>query len=217
MRNLIILPLALPLMLGAQRLVPAGPVLQPAQPNSVDIVYDMAAAGGYLVIAGSFAGMNGVAAPNVLAWDGGTEVLDLGQPYPNGRIYVLEPYLDGVAMGGLGMLPNHVLYWNGSTTVGLGGDIVGMVRDLIIYGGELHAAARFDDIDDGDTSRVARWNGTDWVPLGNGFNDDVKALEVHEGVLYERNAWCRRGRCCSRYSPIASMSSMTWQKQVAIW
>lgn len=211
MRNLIILPLALPLMLGAQRLVPAGPVLQPVQPNSVDVVHDMAEAGGYLVIAGRFAGMNGVAAPNVLAWDGGTEVLDLGQPYPNGRIYVLEPYLDGVAMGGLGMLPNHVLYWNGSTTVALGGHIVGMVRDLATYGGELHAAARFDEIDEGDTSRVARWNGTDWVPLGNGFNDDVKALEVHEGVLYAGGDFSASADGVQLLPGIARWDGFAWQ------
>lgn len=53
--------------------------------------------------------------------------------------------------------------------------------DMIPYNGDLVLAARQSSI---GGSYVVNWDGTTAAPLGDGLNDDVMALEIHNGVLY---------------------------------
>lgn len=210
MRNLIILPLALPLMLGAQRLVPAGPVLQPAQPGAQLEVFDMVEFNGYLVLAGRFAGVNGVSAPNVLAWDGGTTISDLGQPIPNVRVNDLELFQGGVAFGGNVPDPNYVYHWDGSTVNTIGGMVSGHIRCLCTFNGDLYAGGTFDEIDGVPISRIARWNGTSWQGLGMGLNDVVRTMAVHNGQLYVGGAFTATSDGVQSLAGIARWDGTSW-------
>lgn len=68
------------------------------------------------------------------------------------------------------------------------------VFDLAVYNGELYAAGYFEkDVATNATlHNIARWDGTNWKPVGLGLDDNdpwnyeawVKSLEVYNGELY---------------------------------
>jgi len=89
-----------------------------------------------------------------------------------------------------------ILAWDGEAwrrlgTERFGSDFATIISELIIFQGELIAAGSFTRIGERTIQRIARWDGTQWHPLGseesNGVGDDeaslVTALAIHEGEL----------------------------------
>jgi len=60
----------------------------------------------------------------------------------------------------------------------------GRVNAMINYNGNLIAGGGFTDAGGkSNADYIARWDGTEWQPLGDGLNDSVMALEVWNGNL----------------------------------
>lgn len=62
----------------------------------------------------------------------------------------------------------------------------GIIRDLALFDGELHAAGRFNSIGTSTVSSVARWNGMEWVPVGTPADSyvDISDITVFNATLF---------------------------------
>lgn len=80
------------------------------------------------------------------------------------------------------------------------------VRDFIEYGGDLIACGDFQTDQGTGTvlNRVARWDGSEWQPMGGGMDDQVHALAIHEGELIAAgwfdNAGGQAASCAARWN-----------------
>ncbi len=61
------------------------------------------------------------------------------------------------------------------------------------FNGLLIAGGTFQEIDGTSANRVIAWNGTNWSPLGDGFNRAVTALTVFDGKLVASGHFTRSG------------------------
>ncbi len=147
-------------------------------------VKEMVEFNGKLVMAGRFAGMNGIPARNILAWDGGSGVDDLGIHISGPGVNTLSRFQNGVVFDG-GVAPlSHVYFWNGDTTVIIGTAELGIITSTAVFNGVLYAAGGFTTMDGIDARHIAKWDGSAWSPVGAGFNDRVVAMEVYNGSLF---------------------------------
>jgi len=98
----------------------------------------------------------------------------------------------------------NVAHWNDEKWEGLGEGLRFWVYDLEIHKGEVCAAGLFDSTDDGETdlNGVACWDGENWYPLGqgfenigNGFGDvrEVRTLHSNGDILYAGGTFSRSG------------------------
>ncbi len=94
----------------------------------------------------------------------------------------LYPYFDD------GIPVNNIARWDGNSWSDVGGGVTGEA-DAAVYalavlddgsGPALYAAGRFASAGGASVSNIARWDGTNWTAVGNGFDDKVHALAVHE-------------------------------------
>ena len=69
-----------------------------------------------------------------------------------------------------------------------GGDIA--IYDMEVYQGELYAAGQFEQVGTIKENHIARWDGTQWKPVGGGIQNDIfgysllRELHVYDGYLY---------------------------------
>ena len=120
-----------------------------------------------------------------------------GEPGTNGTIAALTVYDDGggpaLYAGGNfttagGASANRIAKWNGSSWSALGSGMSGAgfstVQALAVYddggGPALYAGGSFDSAGGVTANRIAKWDGTDWSPLGSGLNGPVHVLAVHD-------------------------------------
>ncbi len=135
---------------------------------------------GDVVAGGGFAAVGGNAASNIARWNG-TSWLALGSGL-DGMVWALEvlPNGDLVAGGafttiGGGTPTNHVAKWDGASWSALGqgvsnGQFNSIVTALETQGnGDLIAGGYFSIAGGAEAKGVARWNGTEWAPLGAGI------------------------------------------------
>src|SRR4030095_10465836 len=149
---------------------------------------------GELIAAGRFSQAGTVSAANIAKWDG-TSWAPLGSGTAGGGTYFGVEALTifkGELIGGGhftfagGVNANNIARWNGTNWAALGdgiGQLGGSdwVVALAIYNDELIAGGRFTSAGSGPASRIARWDGTTWAPLGSGVNvDGVFALTIFE-------------------------------------
>ena len=122
-----------------------------------------------------------------------------GIPGLSGAVYATAVYDDGsgpaLYVGGSftvagEVLANNIAKWEpgapGSWSP-LGSRIGGVsspqVHTLIVYNGELIAAGNFTTAGWTQANFIARWDGTNWSPLGSGMNDLVQTLSEYNGEL----------------------------------
>ena len=152
-----------------------------------------------LVVGGDFTVAGDVIANNIAAWDGTTwQPLGsgMGGGYYTG-VYALTVYNGELIAGGrfatAGDVPcNYIARWDGSAWQPLGSGMSGGgyytgVYALTVYNGELIAGGDFTTAGGVPCSYIARWNGSDWQPLGSGMAGGdyryVAALTVYNGEL----------------------------------
>lgn len=109
-------------------------------------------------------------------------------------VYVQYVYANELIAGGYFEVINgtigcsRIAKWNGSSWTPLSSGMIfnngpSYVYALNIYGNELIAGGRFTGAGGVQASRIAKWNGNVWSPLGSGMNNDVLALTVYGGDL----------------------------------
>lgn len=147
---------------------------------------------GDLIAGGAFTFAGGNAAAHIARWDGTiwSEILGGMDDWvfalavmPSGRLVAA-----GLFTSAGGTLANHIAQWiNGPTVFGWF-SLVGGVNDdvtslAVMPNGELVAAGWFTSAGGVTASRIARWNGASWAPLGSGLggglNTPPGVVEIH--------------------------------------
>lgn len=147
-------------------------------------------ANGDLVVGGDFTTAGGVTANNIARWNGsnwaplgtgtsGTwhDVLAL-TTLPNGDLIA-----GGYFTSAGGLSANRIARWNGSSWAPLGSGIGGS-PDAVVTGlailpnGDVIAGGYFSTAGGASANNIARWNGSNWAPLGSGISGDVYGLAV---------------------------------------
>lgn len=136
-------------------------------------------ANGELVAGGAFAVAGGVGANNIASWNG-TSWTALGAG-TNSFVQALVnlPNGDLVAGGGFntagGITVNRIARWDGTTwsPLGTGMGATSWTPDVyalaVLTNGDLIAGGQFTSAGGIAASRIARWDGTAWSPLGSGM------------------------------------------------
>lgn len=129
--------------------------------------------------------------------------LEFDRPGVRGRVFGLGTWGERLVVGGLELASDgaeltHIAAFDGALWSPLGGGILGDVRDVTTFEGDLVAAGWFSHAggsQPGDppfveVGGVARWDGTSWSSFGPGLDlsfalePRVFALEVYQGELY---------------------------------
>ncbi len=146
-----------------------------------------------LYVAGEFTQAGGRLAKHIARWDGAawsTVGVGAGEGFDR-PVFALEVYDRGdgpllIAGGNFriagGTMATRVARWDGerwdAMRFGLGADDVVLTLESYSLGGRemLFAGGDFLNIDGEPMSRVARWDGVSWHPVGVGLQRDVNAL-----------------------------------------
>jgi hypothetical protein len=87
----------------------------------------------------------------------------------------------------------HVASWDGNEWFHISGQILGTIRALAYYQGDVIVAGSISSIDGMPMNRIARWDGAAWHPLGDGVNGDVLALLVKGDELIAAGRFTQAG------------------------
>lgn len=144
-----------------------------------------------VIIAGAFTTINGMPIPYVACWDGSN-----WQPYGsfnrsvrrveviNGELFALGSFdtIDGTFANKIAKRIGNSWHAVGSLTCDTQGCTT-ILRDIATYNGDIVVCGTFflNGLKD-----VMRFDGTDWLPLGEGLHGDnaVTALQEYNGDLY---------------------------------
>lgn len=170
---------------------------------------------GNLVYAGgSFTNAGGVRAIRFAVWNGSAwAATGTGMNDVVNRIKVsgTNVYVGGLFSQADDIIVNHVGVWNGTDWVGLGkegrvngvGGIVTAVRAIASSGNDVYVGGFFTGVGKIRASRIARFDGTNWFPLGSGirgtnnstFNSGttVNAIAVSGGNVYAGGIFTNAG------------------------
>ena len=84
----------------------------------------------------------------------------------------------------------NIARWDGNQWLDVGGGIDLLngsgcdVRDMVVYEGELYAVGTCQIAGGVIADRIAMWDGEQWCGFGDVFNNNISAIEVHQGELY---------------------------------
>ncbi len=162
----------------------------------------LAAAGTNLWVGGGFVSAGGKTANGLARWDGrawwptGTAT-NRGL---NGTVRAFgckatDIYVGGAFADAGGKSANNIVRWDGSNWTALGQGVAGGVLapevDAITFAGtDLVAGGYFTTAGSLTASNIARWDGTNWYPLGNGtsaalsYQPYVRSIAVSDTNIY---------------------------------
>jgi hypothetical protein len=159
---------------------------------------DASGAGLALYVTGTFTHAGGVSANNIAKWDGQTwSNLGTGLNNSGGSMAVFDDgrgagpalYVSGAFSAAGGVPANKLARWDGQNWQALGSGMAGPnlgISDLASFddgsgsGPALYVTGNFTSIGGVSASRIAKWDGTGWSPLGAGINHTGYALMVHD-------------------------------------
>jgi len=149
-----------------------------------------------LYAGGEFFTAGGSTARYIAKWDGAAwSPLGEGITTQGGKVYALLVYDGALIVGGefesAGNVPaSNIARWDGSAWSALGGGVTSpvgpfapSVNSLTIFQGDLVLAGRFQGAEGQSLNRIARWNGTAYSPMGDGFNDEVNVVIAYEDTV----------------------------------
>lgn len=170
--------------------------LGPGLNNTVtDLVTFDDGGGEALYAAGAFTAAGATSVNRVAKWDGtswtplGTGVGATAQSlavFDDGRGGGPALYLGGAFSTAGGVSVNRVARWNGSAWSALGQGVNASMLSLEVFddgrgdGPALYAGGSFTSASGVPASRVAKWNGSSWSPLGGGVDNSVQALAAFD-------------------------------------
>ena len=141
--------------------------------------------GNNVYVAGNFSRAGAIAIDKVAQWDGSAwSSLGVGfedVTYNFGRIDTIAIFEQEVYVGGYfssigGVAVNSFAKWDGNQWSDLGGGVLnssdepGAVNDLVVAGSELYVGGNFVSIGGVAANSVAKWNGSQWVAIDQGFS-----------------------------------------------
>jgi hypothetical protein len=156
------------------------------------IVYD-----GELYVGGEFTEAGGVSANHIAKWDG-SRWSAVGEG-TNAAVYTMGIYHDELYVGGTfdtvsGITTGCVAKWNGTEWSALGNGIYrggqgAGVKGFGVYQDELYIGGSFPINNGNPSRRIAKWNGTDWLPVAQEIMDNsycqmIECFAEYEGELY---------------------------------
>ncbi len=174
-----------------------------AQPQQLHQAWTLAAHGGRLLAGGDFLGAGGRPARHLAAWDGATwerwpAPWGLGLDGPVDALLVHDGRLlaggafgqagGAAGVGGLAVFDGEA--WAPLAAGAAGGGVAdgesrGRVQTLLAAAEGLIIGGRFTSAGGVPARHVARWDGGQWLPLGDGPPcQEVLALALHDGALY---------------------------------
>ena len=179
-------------------------------------------ASGNLYAGGGFTNAWGVAATNIVKWDGtswsalGSGVRS-GSSADRGGVHALAVvsgtnlYAAGKFVTAGGVSVANIAKWNGSAWSAVGSGAQDSVYALAVSGTNLYAGGWFSQAGGAtDTSYIAKWNGSAWSALGAGGMDRyVYALAVDSsGNLYAGGAFTSAGGVAA--NRVAKWNGTAW-------
>ncbi len=140
---------------------------------------------GELIAAGNFNVANGDPGNNIARWNGTS-----WQPLGTGLDYVAfslvvhngDLYVGGMFTLAGGIPVNGIAKWNGSMWSAVGTKNLTATNTLKVYKNELYATGEFTN--SGNPDYIAKFDGTDWIPVSDGINNWGRGLEVFDNDLY---------------------------------
>ncbi len=83
------------------------------------------------------------------------------------------------------------------------------VYDMVVYQCKLIVAGQFNQIGTTPANNIAAWDGSSWTSLGSGVNGPVRALAVHNGILYAGGQFTTAGTT-NNVNNIAAWNGSAW-------
>jgi len=126
-----------------------------------------------IVFAGNFTEVGGVAAKNIVMWDGSSwHAMGLGI---EGMVYSMAVYNNELFIGGKiskagGQNVKDIAKWDGTSWSSVGDGVTGVslngVRGMAVINNELWIVGDFEGVGNITTYDVAKWNGSQWSSVG---------------------------------------------------
>lgn len=167
--------------------------------------------------AGDFTNAGSVPVNNIAVWDA-TNWHALGDGLNN---LVFDLATDGTNLYAGGhfsvagaISASRIAKWNGTTWSPLSSGVtknmgLPFVHAIAISGGNVFVGGSFDHAGGMPATNVARWDGTNWFPLGTGLGPDpVYALAIKGNTLYAGGGFTKAGVISVRN--IAQWNGATW-------
>lgn len=110
-----------------------------------------------------------------------------------------------------------IMKWNGTQWDSLGSGLLGNIpstapvmypHDMCLFGTDLIVAGNFRKAGGQIVNGIAKWDGTQWLPMGQGFNSTVYGVEVYNGELYAGGDFTMSGTTSLTY--IAKWNGTNW-------
>lgn len=110
-----------------------------------------------------------------------------------------------------------IMIWNGTEWDSLGSGLSGNINgtapvmyphDLCVYDTDLIVSGNFQSAGGQTVNGIARWDGTEWHAMGQGFNSVVYAVGVYNGELYAGGDFTMSGTTHINY--IAKWDGTDW-------
>jgi trimeric autotransporter adhesin len=110
-------------------------------------------------------------------------------------------------------LAKNLIRWDGAAWKKIGRGLdneesVPWVKAVSKLGADLYAAGSFNKIGDIDANSIARWDGNDWHPLGNGVNGNVESLAALGSDLFVAGNFTKAGGLDAPF--IAKWDGSSW-------
>jgi trimeric autotransporter adhesin len=136
----------------------------------------------------------GSTVPIFAKWDGTTWTSHVPSDYYGG-VYCMKTDGAHLYLGGTFATPfsfpyleDAVLRWDGTTLATMGDGLIGSVRDLDFFNGQLHAVGSIYNSGVVTIRDIAAWNGTSWYEIGGGVgtssNARLSSVASRNGLLY---------------------------------
>jgi trimeric autotransporter adhesin len=166
--------------------VQVGTGLGLVQGNFFGLVRRLQVHGGLLYLGGTFEPPGSNSRIDIIAWNGSAWVT---RPQANINIMDLHTFNGDLYAAGLANSDGGVYRFTGSSWQLLGGMANGEVTALASHNSQLYAGGRFTVMNGISASRIARWNGSAWSPLGGGVSpsgpsDNITRLFVYNSQIY---------------------------------
>ena len=160
--------------------------------GSPNLVSSLAILNGSICAAGAFTNAGGLKVTNFAVWNGSSWDGAKGGIGTTGERITgtgTNVYVGGLFLAAGNKLANGIASWDGSNwnpvgTPGRINGVAGGVRVLANDGTNLYAGGAFLWAGLTDPVNIARWDGTNWWPVGAGLNGTVDAIAVTNNLVY---------------------------------